>query len=122
MVFFNLISSATAEIDNGPHYNHETSFFNFSKIFEYQQIFEDRPTDRQHHVYRRLPLSKKLGSKIVILENFLEQTKCFGRKNLFAILTPLPPTPLDLSRNGLIFNCGCLHDELEFIMVFPKIA
>ena len=30
--------SATAEIDDGPHYNHETSFLKFSKNFE------DRPT------------------------------------------------------------------------------
>ena len=33
-------SSATAEIDDSPHYSQETSFLKFSKIFE------DRPTNQ----------------------------------------------------------------------------
>ena len=51
-----LTSSATVEINYGPHC-HETSFLLFFKIFKDRHIDQltDPPTDRYHHVLRRIP-------------------------------------------------------------------
>ena len=90
-------SSAIAEIEDGSYGNHETSFLKFSKNFE------DRPTDRQHHVYRRLPSSKKFS--MVLIGAFLP------------MLSGLPLRVPDLVQAEMALH-GSFISELSFKPTF----